>query len=332
MNQSPEPYLFTKPRLLKKLVLLVFCLGGTLNFVAQDYHEFPLEDGNKWYNGLLAIGLGFCGWITDAIVVDGDTLIEGLEYKKIYFEAIQDSWFGFEPDDGEYLGALRENDDQQVFYFPSSQNPFPGCYFDSDSSEYLLYDFSLEIGDTLPLEWHCGLTAETLVVLELDSVLLEDGYHKRMLYSNANQAWYPNYHIEGLGATWGLLAPYYEYDGWGDCTNPGYKNGVLSCFESPNLSYTTDNESVFPDCTIINSVPNSSVVNWTFRPNPADNQLQIFDAASGSVMTITDYSGKIVHSETMSSTRQFIDTAHLENGMYILTINNQSRLLSIVHR
>ncbi len=87
----------------------------------------------------------------------------------------------------EYIGAIRDDIiNKQIFYVPVGQ-----------SDEELIYNFNLEIGDTLfsYLNSH-----EPLIVDLVDSVLISDEYHKRIQFQYDEAEI-----IEGIGSRTGVV-------------------------------------------------------------------------------------------------------------------------------
>ena len=171
---------------------------------------------NKWYqkgsyeyqNGATATSE-----ITKRYLIyffEGDTLINGLEYKKMYTKQL-DSIF-HQPFSGgsnqyistsnsiNYTAAMRQNSDL-VYYIYNNQN-----------TEESYADFNINLGDVLNYRWNVN----NEIVTEIDSIQIGSKYLTRFKLSN-NQYFY-----EGIGASFGL------FKGW----NVGFEGGVyLSCFK-----------------------------------------------------------------------------------------------------
>jgi len=83
---------------------------------------------------------------------------------------------------------------KQVFYIPTG-----------NSEEKLIYDFNLGVGDTLfsYLNWN-----EPLIVDYLDSVLINDEYHKRILFQYDEAEI-----IEGIGSRTGIVEELVAFEG-----------------------------------------------------------------------------------------------------------------------
>jgi hypothetical protein len=124
----------------------------------------------------------------------GDTVIEDLKYKKVY---IQDNDSIADFNNAYYFAAVREDTMAGKVYFRSE-------YYYSDGQEHLLYDFSVDVGDTVRFYslWS-GLQKKEMTVKSIDSILIDNHYRKRINFDHENsgeESW-----IEGIGSTHGLF-------------------------------------------------------------------------------------------------------------------------------
>lgn len=101
---------------MKRLVLLLFVFVSTLSLEAQTYYRQFLKDGKVWV----------CNKANYRI--DGDTIINGLSYMKVYRQA---KWPNTQPN-FVYLGASRETD-YEIFMI-----------WANETEEVYLYDYSLK--------------------------------------------------------------------------------------------------------------------------------------------------------------------------------------------
>ena len=164
---------------------IALILGG-MTMKAQEYHPI-VEDGKQW-NVLFSYP-----WnppepqhkYTDIYKIEGDTLVDGMSYKVMYATRNEDltGW--------NCWGFIRETEDGQVF----SRRP-------STSDEQLLYDFSMEVGDTIFMyEEH----NEYMVVVEKGEILVNEEPRQQIVleypFGNGEQeVW-----IEGIGSLYGII-------------------------------------------------------------------------------------------------------------------------------
>jgi hypothetical protein len=113
--------------------------------------------------------------------VIGDSLLNGYIYKKVYtsLEEIPTSWYS--------VNLYRETTDGKVFQL------FLGL-----GEDEIMFDFSLEVGDTITL-WAPWFTGLPLHVLEKDSVIINGQYRDHLLLGWGS-AWVVDEWIEGIGS------------------------------------------------------------------------------------------------------------------------------------
>jgi hypothetical protein len=190
-NENMKPF--------QLFVLLVFSFAF-FSLSGQNYE--PLIRANTfWDDTGYDIESGPCGYLgLRRYEFGGDTLIAGQGYQKILaynFEPVNSPVFcpPFWVNPVGYTityAFLREDPDQeQVFIWDA----FAGA----SGEEYLLYDFSLEVGDTLFSDY---MEINAKEVIEVDSIQLETGdWRKRIFLDGEEELFY----IEGIGSNLGLF-------------------------------------------------------------------------------------------------------------------------------
>lgn len=246
------------------------------------YHPFPTGAANwvyRYYDDL-----HYPTSIFTPYSLLGDTTISSINYKKV-FKYIS------------YAGALRE--DNKIIYFVP----------DTSSTEYLLYNFNLNVGDSIFHPYGGAVcTNDTVVVWNVDSVMASDGYHRR-LWFNSDAQW-----IEGIGAVYYLLEPcnvlcvsgndYLECISTDSSLN--YPSGYLSCMVSvPELN--TENSKI------------------SINPNPfSDNAtINIGREFYNSTVLIFDILGNIVRKYFISEQNAIeLNRLNLKSGIYSIQLTN----------
>ena len=171
-----------------RLIALIALILGGMTMKAQDYHPI-VEDGKQW-NVLFSYP-----WnppepqhkYTDIYKIEGDTLLDGVSYKVMYTTRNEDLT------DWNCWGFLRETEDGQVF----SRRP-------STSDEQLLYDFSMEVGDTICM-CDYGYDECCMVVIEKGETIVNGEPRQQIVleypFGNGEQeVW-----IEGIGSLYGIV-------------------------------------------------------------------------------------------------------------------------------
>ena len=180
---------------------LLLAVAGTAK--AQDY--LPLvKDNAEWNIMWQSTSTAHTIRITESLRIDGDTLVNDMHYKKVMRKISSETnyWHG----STEYYslyGLIREEPEGKVFYQPIDQD-----------TVYLLYDFSMNINDTVVMSWCQGPNPLWDVTIRIDSITTQyiAGMDRRVFYVSSkstnvpNEEWrWLNTWIEGIGATEGLL-------------------------------------------------------------------------------------------------------------------------------
>ena len=145
-------------------------------------HGWDIEGGDGIYNGY-----------TITYQLEEDTLINDLTYQKLA------GYFRLTPSNKKYIAALRFAEDKKVFVY-------------YDKTEYLLYDFGAQVGDSLTIfggiDYYKYSKTLPHVIIGIDTLV--DGRLK--IRSNAILEWsdgykipYPKVWIEGVGSTDGII-------------------------------------------------------------------------------------------------------------------------------
>ena len=128
----------------------------------------------------------------------GDTVIGDFKYKKVYMQ-MNDSIADFNK--AYYFTAIREDTVAEKVYF------YHYDYYNAEN-EYLLYDFSVNVGETVGFySFWGGLHIKQQVVKSIDSILIDGHYRKKINFLHERhgiESW-----IEGIGSTQGIFFPGY---------------------------------------------------------------------------------------------------------------------------
>jgi hypothetical protein len=285
-------YLSEKSAAMKKLFTTLFlaCLFSLASGQTNVYNPFPI-DSAYWS---VAHGGSFDGcYYTIHYGMLGDTLIEGNSYSKIW----QNTDSVFNPSNATYFAALREDSTKKVFV---------RTYF--DTTDVLLYDFSLEVGDTFCFEFFSG---NCHTVQAIDSILIGNSF-RRVIHIPDSE---PQQWIEGIGNIYGLF----------DNMVTGSIYNELLCFQQNNsLLYF----SFGPGCYCDNHIgisENISMFSSTVFPNPATNSATIdFENPTNANfgLQVFDITGRTVIEQNIKTNRTQLNTQNLPPGIY------QYRLIS----
>ena len=225
-------------------VIALMMMGG-MTMKAQDYHPI-VEDGKQW-NVLFSYP-----WnppepqhkYTDIYKIEGDTLLDGVSYKVMYATRNEDltGW--------NLWGFLRETEDRQVF----SRRP-------STSDEQLLYDFSMEVGDTICM-CDYGYDECCMVVIEKGETIVNGEPRQQIVleypFGNGDQeVW-----IEGIGSLYGIVDS-------GSLFLTGGSTNLLCYYEDGDLIWQNTTPG-YNECYMVYPTPPTPPEPHSFAPQGAE--------------------------------------------------------------
>lgn len=284
---------------MKKLLFFWLLAFSTCTLSAQDYIPLVQEQATwihyEWDGGGTFEDLNLFGYR-----IEGDTMIDGTAYKKVYrLEFFVDQIWPFAPyrKSGQALfGAIREDLDERKVYARIFEANEIEWRCTDPGAEKLWYDFSLEVGDTLP---SCISYYDISQIDSIDTVF-SFGENRRRWSIWDGYA----YQVEGLGTHTGLFDP------------------CFGCVFTGENSYTLEHYCIGPEseCDIIDAtstrelaLPASAI---SIAPNPASGLVRIsLRGQEGGMEGISLYSpsGQLLR-EWVGN--QDIDVSGLPPGLY----------------
>ena len=180
---------------MKKIFTLVMLLSAVIPAITQntvtkkisDYHPL-IEENKRWTVAhSISIYFPFYHWYSYAYKFDGDSIINNLTYQKLYQTADENrtNW--------NFCGLLREDDNHKVYMRKN------------DGQDGILYDFSLELGDTVWFTYHQPNVYAVVTAIDMTDTI--DGIYgdvrRRITLTydvDIVEQW-----IEGIESTIGLL-------------------------------------------------------------------------------------------------------------------------------
>lgn len=238
-----------------------------------------------------------------SVTFGGDTVINSQTYHKLTIPYAQTNLVGECNGIGiGYQGSIRQDVAlKKVFYVKPNE-----------TSEQLLYDFTMQVGDTVR-GYIETFTYTPDIVQSIDSVLVGSNYRKRWSINPC----YNIYFIEGIGSTYGLfeLSP-------GCVTDfPDY---TLTCFQQNGLTLYPDTTS---SCQLITSVNSINTVSDQVKvfPNPSNGSftIDLDKSIKFKEIQLTSLPGNIILQKLVKN-QTTITIDHLPNGLYILTAIDQN--------
>ena len=276
MNSRTGSYLF----------LLVAMLLISPNSYNQDYIPFNFQDG-------IWIEEEFCkgDMINRQLFCKGDTLINNQTYNKLYEFTISFYEPGYYPDTifTHYVGAIRNNESKQVLYRSTW-----------DTSDIIIYDFNLNLGDTI------DLADGKFIITDIDSVEYCGRYHKRYIES-LSFPFFPIVLVEGIGFSNGLLG-YYGYFGNGEYYNQ------LICYTERNNRQCADCKLWLEETEYIPMLGNTN--QWYVLYSPEGAYTNIITTKGDTLIRNKTY--KILGYQHIANIPEFIREDTIERKVYML--------------
>lgn len=299
----------------KLLILFIFLESFTLDAQTQVYHSFP--DSNAYWCQTTQWFDGTCDHTRNTTsFFSNDTSINALIYHQI-----QESGFEYSTlcGSGGYFYScclpIRQDTAQRKVYYYDVLN----------QTEKIMYDFNLQIGDTLDeskVIW--GNISYIHVITSIDSIPINGFFRKRFNYNGSFLfGCHDSSIIEGIGGTSGLTAaPSTCFEYFANLT--GFKQNGISMYPDSNAY-----------CVVISGAENlTNTTNLYVYPNPFINELNIINNHQNETVEIIIYgidTQKLLQQKFTKSL-----TLNLENfakGIYIyeiLTKNGQSKKGKII--
>jgi Secretion system C-terminal sorting domain len=289
----------------KNLLLILTVITFSANAQTSIYHPFP-DSNAVWNFHFILYCTGGYGDEYYSVTISGDTIINSQTYHKLETPFIQSFTTGTCPGNAiGYNGAIRQDTtNRKVFYVPPSNN-----------TEQLLYDFSMQVGDTVQ-GYIESFASPNDTVQSIDSVLVGSNYRKRW---NINSC-YNIHFIEGIGSTYGLIK-----------LSPGcivdHADYSLTCFMQ-------NGQTLYPDtttnCELITSVESifARGISTMVFPNPTSgNSFITYTLSTPATVSIALYDvlgnklQQLVNGDQQQGEHNAtLDTDKLASGVYVLQI------------
>jgi hypothetical protein len=292
---------------LKTLLLLIVCLSLTkTNAQVNTYLQ----------NGLIWQMSSSCADPYPCIVNDdynyyfnGDTTINSLVYKKVFRKGQGYRYYsGGGPNN--CSGTFSYIETAPRFLLRSSGKQI--YIVTQGVGEMLLYDFDLQVNDTLPLTYNNS--ANDVTVTAIDSFYTSMGYRKR--FTLAGYTW-SQYLIEGVGHSNGLI----------ETMQPPLECGFnLTCFGIADSAFYP---VAGPTCNIPVSVRTlNENAGLEIQPNPAKDFISIRYQGYETIKLISVYNalGAVVLSIPFRN-EATVDLTSLSKGIYYIKAESSSDVL-----
>ena len=317
-----------------KKYYLVILISNVISFIsfAQPYQPFPMSN-TRWseegeYSNLGGVWDTSHTYYGYSYILAGDTLIDGKHYTLLKG---QDTWSyitiyaSLSVIDTMYkinpllqaFGAIREDSFKKVWFKKLSLNSDIqlscfSTYFLPVDTEILLYDFNLQVGDSI--HW-TSLWMDTFKhILAIDSIQFDDG-----IWRKRYRMWpFGEYWIEGIGSTLGLFGfPTVNPYCWLNCF---WNNGQYDIIK-PQSGHVVCDSLISVG---ISQIPKPNLT-FSLTPNLATTQLQIYLTTSTQPqhLKLINTLGQTIQQQTFSTNQLQLDISTLPSGVYFIELQNE---------
>jgi len=280
---------------MRKLLLALF--ATPLFSVAQTSTYFPFPvDSATWSVEYWDVTppFGYDCWNTWHYGINGDTMIGSNTYHKIYQTNVQYNVLIdtiYNSSNAVYVSAFREDSMKRIWAIGSW-----------DTIERLLYDFSVNVGDTVYVDYFW----QSAVVDSIDSVLINNSYRKTILLHDQN--WSTHEWIEGIGSMDGLLS-------WQMVSS--FSERLICHSQHDQLYY-----SVYTYCHCdhnLNGVAEQEEEHLNIYPSPSNGGFEVDNVVGAMRLEMFDASGRLVKQQEIAD-HLYVDCAQLPDGIYFIRL------------
>ena len=280
-----------------RLTLILLTISVSLFGQTSVYHPFPDSNAVWVYSRHEMAGTTE---VWKIILSNGDTTLNTQTYRKVYSRYPSPIYFG---------GMRQEIALRKVFFIPKDS-----------SSEQVLYDFNLSVGDTIPSTF-IGCYPQVWVASIDSTNQFGNGYRK--VFNMTGAIWAPYSLIEGIGGSGGVFVPY--------CMNDGYYY-QLDCY-SVNDTIQSSNPWGASMCSLSTNVADNFIKLSSLKvsPNPfhSTTTLELKKDFENAVLKIYNIFGDQVQRQKIISQTTIINRNGLRDGIYLFQIISSNGKVTI---
>lgn len=275
-----------------KIKFLLITLMATAAAQAQTYYP-TLQSGVVWQINYI----GAAGYGSSTVRTLGDSVVGGVTYEKV--------------NDGSPISLYREDTAGQEIYYrsPSGQ-------------ETLLYDFALNMGDSVVISWFDSYLLEyenfTFYVDSVSQTAIQSGSRK-LLRLHCNGCDQPSlYWLESVGNLYNLGPLSYNSEGI------DYPTDTITCQQINGAQTFLLSDST--PCNLTSGIDDlsGSAMQLSFYPNPVQNSITLSASELITNVEIINMTGQVVSSNQYHATMVNVDMAAFPAGVYIMQANGQA--------
>lgn len=287
------------------------------------YHPFPdsnatwcceggAYDSGNVYGWNCGIG-GSCVQLTSTFSMDNkDTLINGILYHTVSYHTAGTQ--GCSP--GCTGGFPISNDDG--YYYIRQDIPSKRVYIRKANylADSVLYDFNLNVGDTITDDKIFWPSISTAIVTSIDSIFIGSQY--RAQYNFDVQGGLPSSLIEGVGSlSGGFIYPPSFFEGYNNLTGFIQDGIVLYGSYCPAIPL------------VVKDVEVTSAIKLSPNPFHTTTTLELKEDFGNAKLNIFNMFGELVHQQIIISAKTILHRNSLAEGIYFYQVQNSAGKLMI---
>jgi hypothetical protein len=289
-------------------VILLFFSGKIVIGQTPNY----LADGSKWR--INSAGLSFTTpcWTQGKYVVEivGDSIIEGLSYKHLIYHGVMVE-NPINPQPGVICNADYTFSNLYGFVRQAGKKVY--SYDLINSIDTLLYDFDLQVGDTLPLTIINSETAITVTAITNFQV----GNETRSIFDLSSNSGFSAKLIEGIGHDKGFLGTMQPFE---------FFESDLICYSRNDTTYYDNGMDV---CDLnVGLYDIQSPIEVNIFPNPTSDYVTItspqFEEIKSVEMIDLLGANQTVMIDFSSNDKATVNLEYLAKGNYILQLQKRT--------
>lgn len=279
----------------------IFCL---FFFPAQAQYDSLVVEGAHWFVEQIGPPNNGLNIPTNVYYLQGDTLINGKTYKKMYM--------------GDYRDYNNPPSPSYVLMYPIVQSLELRCFLREEnkivykidtgtSPEKILYNFNKQQADSVDISSFYNMSSA--IVIDTSYSVFLWGKMRKVYAESASNA--PNWnwqfqYIEGIGTNQSPISWWWQENG----------TGLIEYCRGTNIQCNT---------WFISNEKATTKSGFHFYPNPASNQIHIkYDLGKVKNLFIYDLQGKQLQEIVLDgSGNQSIELGNLPKGMYFWKINGE---------
>lgn len=276
----------------KPIISLLFTILAIVTF-GQDYYTL-IEENKTWNVLSVAFQPPFdTSFSTITYKASGDTIISSESYKKLYATSEEN------PENWSLWCFMREDMDKRVW-----------LRMDSEDDEFLMYDFSIDVGDSVLVGIYepVYLLVDSISEININQTVRNKYWLSCNMMPEYSETW-----VEGIGSNKGICwsGSAFVVGGW---------YWFLCMSENGELIYMNPNYESCYLITDINEIEKSSLKVF---PNPTRNTLSIENTENIEIESISllNVNGQIIKQFELNNTR--LDISNISSGYYILKISHE---------